>query len=93
VAYVFNNPNFLNRPFESVDQQLAETISNYWVNFTKTEDPNGSGLPEWPAYNTKQNKVMILGEKPGAIPLPDKAALDFTIAHWADNLKAAGMSY
>jgi para-nitrobenzyl esterase len=77
VGYVFNNLKFLNRPFEPVDQQLADTMSSYWVNFAKSGNPNGNGLPQWPAYNTVSSKVMLLGEKPAAISLPDKTALDF----------------
>jgi para-nitrobenzyl esterase len=79
VGYVFNNLKFLNRPFEPVDQQLADTMSSYWVNFATSGNPNGPGLPAWPAYNGNGNQVMILGEKPSAQPLPDKAALDFML--------------
>ncbi len=79
VGYVFNNLKFLNRPFESVDQQLADTMSSYWVNFATSGNPNGPGLPAWPAYNSNGSQVMILGEKPSAQPLPDKAALDFML--------------
>lgn len=79
VAYVFNNLKFLHRPFEPVDDQLANTISSYWVNFVKTGNPNGTGLPAWPAYNTTTNQVMYLGETPAAKPLDDKAALEFTV--------------
>ncbi|MBD1393662.1 carboxylesterase/lipase family protein [Mucilaginibacter glaciei] len=79
VGYVFNNLKFLNRPFEQVDQQLAETISSYWVNFARTGNPNGPVLPNWPEYNTTTAQTMILGEKPAAVTLPDKAALDYTV--------------
>ncbi len=79
VGYVFNNLKFLNRPFEPVDQQLADTMSSYWVNFATSGNPNGPGLPAWPAYNSNGNQIMILGEKPAAQPLPDKAALDFML--------------
>ncbi|RWY48578.1 carboxylesterase/lipase family protein [Mucilaginibacter gilvus] len=79
VGYVFDNLKFLNRPFEPVDQQLADTMSSYWVNFVTSGDPNGPGLPAWPVYNSKGNQVMILGEKPAAEPLPDKASLDFMV--------------
>jgi para-nitrobenzyl esterase len=79
VGYVFNNLKFLNRPFEPVDQQLADTMSSYWVNFATSGNPNGPGLPAWPAYNSNGNQIMILGEKPVAQPLPDKAALDFML--------------
>lgn len=79
VAYAYDNLQFLNRPWQPVDHQLATTISTYWVNFAKTGNPNGKGLPVWPAYNTHDNQIMILSEKPGATPLPDKAALDFML--------------
>jgi para-nitrobenzyl esterase len=79
VAYVFNNLKFLYRPFEPVDDQLANTISSYWVNFVKTGNPNGTGLPAWPAYTTATNQVMYLGETPAAKPLQDKAALEFIV--------------
>ncbi|AMR30672.1 esterase [Mucilaginibacter sp. PAMC 26640] len=79
VGYVFNNLKFLNRPFEPVDQQLADQISSYWVNFAKTGNPNGNNLPVWPAYNTTGKQVMILGEKPAATTLPDDAALKFMV--------------
>jgi para-nitrobenzyl esterase len=79
VAYVFNNLKFLNRPFEPVDGQLADTISSYWVNFAKTGNPNGEGLPTWPAFNNVTSQVMYLGEKPMAKTLADKAALEFMV--------------
>ena len=79
VAYAYDNLKFLNRPWEPVDQQLANTMSTYWANFVKTGNPNGKGVPAWPAYTTSDHKIMILGEKPGAKPLPDKAALDFMV--------------
>ncbi|MDB5063152.1 MAG: esterase [Mucilaginibacter sp.] len=79
VGYVFNNLKFLNRLFEPVDQQLADTMSSYWVNFAKNGNPNGNGLPQWPAYNITGSKVMLLGEKPTAVSLPDRAALDFMV--------------
>jgi para-nitrobenzyl esterase len=79
VAYVFNNLKFLNRPFEPVDQQLANTMSSYWVKFVKTGNPNGYQRPLWPAFNNTGSQVMYLGEKPAAKPLADKAALQFMI--------------
>ena len=77
VPYAYDNLKFVNRPWEAVDQELANIMSSYWVNFIKTGDPNGKGLPEWLPYNTNTNIVMMLGEKPGTKKLPSKEALDF----------------
>lgn len=80
VAYAYDNLAFVNRcPWEPVDHQLAKTMSAYWANFAKTGNPNGPGLPLWPAYNTTNNTAMILGETQAAASLPGKAGLDFLI--------------
>ena len=34
----------------ATDTALSERIMSYWVNFAKSGDPNGQGLPNWPAF-------------------------------------------
>ena len=53
------------------DKQLAEIISSYWANFAKTGDPNGPGLPAWPAFTESDQKAMVFDAKPGARPVPN----------------------
>ncbi len=78
VAYAYGNLRFVERcPWQPVDYSLEKTMSSYWANFVATGNPNGEGLPTWPAYNTKANMTMMLGENPVAKPLPDKKSLDF----------------
>lgn len=36
---------------------------SYLINFMKTGDPNGGGLPEWTPYN-QSKKFMVFDEKP-----------------------------
>ena len=33
------------------DYKVSETMQGYFANFVKTGDPNGPGLPAWPAAN------------------------------------------
>jgi carboxylesterase type B len=47
---------------QDLDRKLAETMTNYWVNFAKTGDPNGKGLPKWTPYNASDEPYMDFGE-------------------------------
>jgi para-nitrobenzyl esterase len=42
----------------SRSQVLADQVSRTWVAFARTGNPNHPGLPEWPAYNTKNRPTM-----------------------------------
>jgi len=53
------------------DLRLSDMISSYWVNFAKTGDPNGPGLPEWPAFTPDDQKAMVFDAEPGARPVPN----------------------
>jgi para-nitrobenzyl esterase len=41
----------------------------YWVNFTKSGDPNRKGLPEWKPYNNNTSEILEIGEHTGMIPI------------------------
>ncbi len=38
------------RPWREIDKEMESLISSYWLNFIKTGDPNGKGLPQWNPY-------------------------------------------
>jgi para-nitrobenzyl esterase len=59
------------------DKATAQAANAYWVNFAKTGNPNGSGLPEWPKYTGHADVVMDFSNQgPVAKPDPWKARLD-----------------
>ena len=76
VPYAYDNLKFVDRPWEKADQNLATIMSSYWVNFAKTGNPNGKGLPQWPAYQMKDQKVMVFDVQSIAKEIPDRSALD-----------------
>ncbi len=71
VPYVFQTLGSPEKAARPEELKLSDMMSSYWLNFAKTGDPNGEGLPEWPSYNNTENKVMIFDEAPGAQPLPE----------------------
>lgn len=76
VPYVFNNLKTVHRPWQDIDIQLADQMSNYWVNFAKTGNPNGSKLTQWPTFTKPKGQVMILAEKIRQEELPFKQGLE-----------------
>jgi para-nitrobenzyl esterase len=56
--YVFGTLDRCWRPFTAADRELSERMVRYWANFARTGDPNGEGLPEWPAY-TGASRAML----------------------------------
>jgi para-nitrobenzyl esterase len=51
-------------------------MAGYWTNFAKTGDPNGPGLPKWPAFRSASPEAMIFRGSPQAGALPDPKHFD-----------------
>ena len=76
VPYSFNNLGFVKRPWLASDHQLANNMSDYWVNFVKSGNPNGKGLPEWPAFDINKKNIMVLAEILTSKKMPDAERLE-----------------
>jgi para-nitrobenzyl esterase len=73
VGFVFQTLATRRAP-SAQDLALSNTISSYYVNFASTGDPNGKGLPLWPAFTDSNQQVMVFDATPGArtYPILDK---------------------
>ena len=79
INYVFDNLYATNRPWTAEDHAIADRMSSYWVNFIKTGNPNGGGLPAWRTFSPGSPTVMQLGANWQPVPIAGSPA---KIAFW-----------
>ena len=60
ILYVFDNLGAFPWLIDDADRALARLASSYWINFVKSGDPNGAGLPHWPSFRSAGAQVMML---------------------------------
>ncbi len=84
VAYVFGNISSGSGRlvFKEADRALSKTMRAYWLNFARTGDPNGPGLPPWPAYVEAKDDHLELGDAIGAKAGLYRVACDAIEAGW-----------
>jgi len=76
VPYAFMNLDSSNPNTPPSDFKLSDAMGTYWTNFAKNGNPNGNGVPEWPAFSNEHQDVMYLsGSKPFVSTVPGEKPL------------------
>lgn len=58
IPYVFGNPSPILAPM--LIESLRSTVQSYWTSFAIDGDPNTTGQPTWPLYDSASDQHMTL---------------------------------
>jgi len=59
-----NDPGLIGNGIPSeADQEYADQVSAYWVNFAKTGNPNGPGLIPWPEWDASGEHYLAFDDQ------------------------------
>lgn len=56
----------------AADHALTDIIQGYWVNFARSGNPNGDGLPGWKPWLPNRRRVVDLDDDVSMMPAPDR---------------------
>jgi para-nitrobenzyl esterase len=59
-------------PIDEEDEDLMNTMQEYWARFAASGDPNGPDVPKWPAYDPNHDLRLEIGKVTRAVPVPHK---------------------
>jgi para-nitrobenzyl esterase len=90
MPYMFGHLDQDGWTWSAADRALSATMVGYWTNFARTGDPNGAGLPPWPAYGPSSERVQVLSERIHTDVVPNLGALQIFDAVFSQARAAAG---
>lgn len=70
--YLYGNIPEGSSLFDAGDRELSRVMKQYYLNFIRTGDPNGEGLPQW-AASAGDSRVLALGDDVLMTPAPHLA--------------------
>ena len=75
---LYLNGEFLTQPDKyPAEAAVAEIMQQYWINFAKTGNPNGKGLPYWPTFDDSKPTTMQFSNGASLIMRPNREQVDF----------------
>jgi len=60
VPFALHTLDQWDRAWKPEERDLENKMSAYWVNFAKTGNPNGEGLPKWNTYEAAHGELLII---------------------------------
>ena len=83
LPYLFPNWNNVAPPsgkgLAPASQALSATMLAYWRNFVTNGDPNGPGLPNWPAFKLDTDVLQLV---PGAVEVGTDVGTEHKCPFW-----------
>lgn len=90
VAYVFQQLDTAKPDITKTDVAISDAMGTYWTNFAKYGDPNGDGIPTWPAFSDDHPVVMHFNQTPHTGNVPSGESLTVLDAYFKWRRTSAG---
>jgi para-nitrobenzyl esterase len=74
--YMFDHLDQERWRWSTADRRLADVMSSYWVNFARSGNPDGAGLPRWPEFRSPNNDVLYLDDPTFTDGVPNLKTLE-----------------
>lgn len=71
IEYVFRVISSKQLPWRDEDHAVSDLMATYWTNFAKTGNPNGPGVPAWPASDAAHDFSVMRFANGTAAAAPD----------------------
>jgi para-nitrobenzyl esterase len=76
IEYVFGTLDTRKYAWRPADRLVSDQMMTYWTNFARSGNPNGPGLPEWPAWSAGSRRLLRINAKSAAEPEQGRARME-----------------